>query len=273
MYVLKIGGNEIDQPAFLSGLCAAVSTLAGPGVIVHGGGKEIAATLAQYGLDFEVVDGVRATSEAAMAVVEQVLSGAINKRLVRQLNAVGVMALGLSGVDLGLLYTRPYRPGGRDLGRVGEIVHVHAEVLHVLVKQGWLPVVSPVSIDQNDKRPTNVNADHAALAIAAALEANELIFVSNVPGVLIDGAVVSHLTPADVETHIASGTIAGGMVPKVRSAVDALERVRAVRITNLAGLRAGTGTCITTAPSGGVPGVVPVRTPHLTHHTREGTSR
>ncbi len=245
MYVLKIGGNEIDQPEFLSGLCAAVGTLPGRGVIVHGGGKEITAALARYGLAFEVVDGVRATSEAAIAVVEQVMSGAVNKRLVRQLNAVGVAALGLSGVDLDLLQTRPYRPGGRDLGRVGEIVHIRTEVLHALMGQGWLPVVSPISVDQTDRQPTNVNADHAALAIAAALQADELIFVSNVPGVLIDDEVVSQLTPADVEMHIASGAIVGGMMPKVRSAVNALEHVRTVRITDLAGLRTGTGTRIT----------------------------
>jgi acetylglutamate kinase len=244
MFVLKIGGNEIDQPEFLGGLASAVRDMNGPGVIVHGGGKEIAQALARHGLDFEMVDGIRATSSAAMAVVEQVLSGAVNKRLVRQLNMVGVPALGLSGVDLSLLETQPLRSGGRDLGRVGEVVHVHAEVLQVLLDQGWFPVVSPVSVDQTDRQPTNVNADLAALAVAAALQAGELIFVSNVPGVLIDGDVVPQLTPTDVETHINSGTIAGGMVPKVRSAVEALERVRAVRITNLAGLQTNGGTRI-----------------------------
>ncbi|HEX6290643.1 MAG TPA: acetylglutamate kinase [Herpetosiphonaceae bacterium] len=244
MYVLKIGGNEIDQPEFLSGLCAAVRTLTGPGAIVHGGGKETGVALARHGLDFEFVDGMRATSDAAMAVVEQVLSGAINKRLVAQLNAAGVPAIGISGVDLHLLQTRPLRPGGRDLGRVGEIVAVRAEVLHALIGQGWLPVISPISVDQQDQRPTNVNADHAALAVAAALRADELIFVSNVPGVLIDGAVLPQLTSAQVEARIADGTIGGGMVPKVRSAVDALSGVPAVRITNLAGLQAGTGTQI-----------------------------
>ncbi|WP_029215160.1 acetylglutamate kinase [Kallotenue papyrolyticum] len=244
MYVLKIGGNEIDQPAFLEGLSAAVAALERPAVIVHGGGKEIAAALQRQGLDFEIVDGMRATSPAAMAVVEQVLSGAINKRLVARLNAAGVPALGLSGVDLHLLQTRPLRPGGRDLGRVGEIVAVRVEVLRELLALGWLPVISPVSVDQGDQQPTNVNADHAALAVAAALRADELIFISNVPGVLIDGAVAPQLTPAQIEAQIASGAIAGGMLPKVRAAVEALTQVRAVRITNLDGLRQGSGTRI-----------------------------
>jgi len=244
MYILKIGGNEIDQPDFLDGLCQTVGTLSGLGVIVHGGGKEIATALARHGLDFEFVEGMRATSTVAMPLVEQVLSGAVNKRLVRKLNAAGVPALGLSGVDLRLLQTRPHRPGGRDLGRVGEIVSVKAEVLQRIIEQGWLPVISPVSLDQDDWEPTNVNADHAALAIASALEADELIFVSNVPGVLIDGEVVGQLTPDEVEAHIAGGAITGGMVPKVRSAVGALQHVRAVRITDLAGLRTGGGTRI-----------------------------
>lgn len=244
MYVLKIGGNEIDQPAFLEGLSAAVAALEQPTVIVHGGGKEIAAALQRHGLDFAIVDGMRATSPAAMAVVEQVLSGAINKRLVARLNAAGIAALGLSGVDLHLLQTQPLRPGGRDLGRVGEIVAVRVEVLRQLLALGWLPVISPVSVDQHDLQPTNVNADHAALAVAAALRADELIFVSNVPGVLIDGTVAPQLTPAQIEAQIARGAITGGMLPKVRAAVGALTQVRAVRITNLDGLRQGRGTRI-----------------------------
>lgn len=244
MYVLKIGGNEIDQPEFLAGLSAAVREIGGSGVIVHGGGKEIAAALHRHGLAFEFVDGMRATSPAAMAVVEQVLSGAVNKRLVGRLNGAGIAALGVSGVDLHLLQTQPLRPDGRDLGRVGEIVRVRAEVLRTLIEQGWLPVVSPVSTDQHDQQPTNVNADHAALAIAAALEADQLIFVSNVPGVLIAGVLTPKLTAQEIEAHIAGGAISGGMVPKVRSAVDALRSVRAVRITNLAGLRTNTGTLI-----------------------------
>lgn len=244
MYVLKIGGHEIDQPEFLAAFAAAVGQIRAAGVIVHGGGKEIAAALDRHGLRFEIVDGMRATSEAAMAVVEQVLSGAVNKRLVARLNAAGVAALGISGVDLGLLQTQPLRPGGRDLGRVGEIVKIRSDVLRSLIDHGWLPVISPVSVDRDDGRPTNVNADHAALAIARALHADELIFVSNVPGVLIDGNVAPQLTPAAIEAHIASGAIAGGMAPKARAAVEALAGARAVRITNLDGLRAGTGTTI-----------------------------
>ncbi|MBA3943127.1 MAG: acetylglutamate kinase [Herpetosiphonaceae bacterium] len=244
MFVLKIGGNEIDQPAFLDSFSRALRTLNRPGVIVHGGGKEIAAALGQAKLQFEMVDGIRATDREAMVVVEQVLSGTINKRLTRLLNAAGLPAIGISGVDLDLLRTVPLRPQERDLGRVGEIVAVRVEVLHSLLAQNWLPVVSPVSVDQTDHAPTNVNADHAALAIAAALQADELIFISNVPGVLLKGAVVPQLTAGEIEHEIAQGTIVGGMIPKVRAAMGALASVRSVRITNIAGLQDG-GTRIT----------------------------
>ena len=237
--VIKIGGNELDQPAFLDGLCEAVAGMARNTVLVHGGGKEIAAALDRYGLHFEFVEGMRATGDAAMAVVEQVLSGAVNKRIVASLNAAGVPALGLSGVDLGLMETRPLRPGGRDLGRVGEIVRVRSEVFHALFAQEWLPVVSPISIDATDRRATNVNADSAALAIAQALDAGELVFVSNVPGVILDGAVAPELDVASVEQAIARGAITGGMVPKVRAATAALTAVHAVRITDLQGLQGG----------------------------------
>jgi acetylglutamate kinase len=168
-----------------------------------------------------------------------VLSGAVNKRIVARLNAAGVAALGLSGVDLGLMQTRPLRPGGRDLGRVGEVVRVRAEVLRRLLSSGWLPVLSPISIDIDDRQATNVNADSAALAVAQALDANELVFVSNVPGVILDGQVVHMMDVGAVEDAIGRGAITGGMVPKVRAAAGALEGVRAVRITDLAGLHHG----------------------------------
>lgn len=239
MRVIKIGGNEIDQPEFLDGLCAAVRVMARPLVIVHGGGKEIGEALQRYQIPSEFIAGVRVTSDAAMPVVEQVLSGAVNKRIVARLNDAGIAAIGLSGVDLALIETRPLHLDGRSLGRVGEITHVRSHVLRLLIGQGWLPVVSPVSIDATDHRAVNVNADSAALALAAALDAGELVFVSNVPGVMIDGAVVPEMDRTAIEREIASGAITGGMIAKVRAATEALHAVPAVRITNLAGLSAG----------------------------------
>lgn len=253
MTVVKVGGNELDDPAFLARLYAVVAAFSDPLILVHGGGKEISAALERYGLASRFVEGLRVTPPESMAVMEMVVCGSINKRLVAGMVAAGRRALGLSGVDLGLLRCTPHRPQGHDLGRVGAITSVDALALRALVGMGWLPVLAPVALGQDDGQPYNVNADHVAQAVAAALAAPaagappaELVFVSNVPGVMLEGRVVAQLTAAIIETAIADGAISGGMIPKVRSALAALEAgVAAVRITNLEGFAAG-GTRITT---------------------------
>jgi acetylglutamate kinase len=242
--VVKVGGNELDDPVFLRELCATLGALDQPLLLVHGGGKEISAALERYGQEVRFIDGVRVTSPESMAIMEMVVCGSINKRIVSQLNAVGRQALGLSGVDLGLLRCTPYRPDGVDFGRVGSISSVDVPALRSLLERNWLPVLAPVALGQDDNLAYNVNADHVALGVAAALAADrtatELVFVSNVPGVLRDGQVVPQLTAAAIEQQIQAGEIRGGMIPKVRSALTALERgVTTARITNLAGLAVG----------------------------------
>ncbi|HMQ31851.1 MAG TPA: acetylglutamate kinase [Chloroflexaceae bacterium] len=238
--VVKVGGNELDDPAFLAGLSAAVAAFPGPLVLVHGGGKEISAALDREGLPVQFVDGLRVTSPEAMAVMQRVVCGTINKRVVAGLVAAGARALGLSGIDLALLRCAPHRPGGADLGRVGVVTHVDAGAIRAMLGQGWLPVFAPVALGADDGLSYNVNADMVAQAIAAALGGAELLFVSNVPGVLLDGQVAPRLGAAAVEAAIASGAIAGGMVPKVRAALEALAAGAAsARITNLAGFAAG----------------------------------
>lgn len=254
LLVLKVGGNELDQPDFLAGLCAALATLTHPNnagaqqrvVLVHGGGKEISAALEQYGQPVEFIEGLRVTPPASMDIMEMVVCGRINKRLVARLLANGLPALGLSGVDLGLLRCVPHRPDGLDLGRVGMVTAVDTQRLQTMLHQHWLPVLAPVALGQADHLAYNVNADMVALAVAAALAqhpdtpAVELVFISNVPGVLQDNQLIDHLDAAAVEPAIQAGTISGGMIPKVRSALSALQQgVAAVRITNLAGLVSG----------------------------------
>jgi acetylglutamate kinase len=237
--VVKVSGHELDDGAFVARLGELLAQVARPTVLVHGGGKELSAAFERYGVVPRFVDGLRVTDPATMPVVEMVLSGAINKRLVAALLARGVRAIGLSGVDLGVLRARPYRPGGHDLGRVGEVTAVDGDALQVMLAQGWLPVLSPVSLG-DDGQPYNVNADMVAQAVAQALGADELVFVSNVKGVLRDGAVVGRLTAPQIEYAIAVGTISGGMVPKVRAALDALDAgVGRVRICDLAGMLHG----------------------------------
>lgn len=243
--VIKVGGNELDDRHFLQGLARAVAGLQGQTMLVHGGGKAIAEALDRYNISFDVVDGMRVTSDAAMEIVEMVLSGATNKRLVTALLRAGVQAIGLSGVDLELIQVHRLLHDGKDLGRVGEIELVRLEVLRFLLEQGWTPVISPVSFDPVEGVSMNVNADLAAQAVAATLTADELIFVTNVPGVLINDSPVAHLTPVQAERYIRAGFISGGMLPKVKAAVSALDEVKAVRITDLVGLRADTGTRFT----------------------------
>lgn len=244
--LLKVGGNEIDDDAFLAGFVAALAELSrrAPVIVVHGGGKEIGDLHRRLDVPFEFVDGLRVTTVDSLRLVEMVLSGLVNTRLVRWLVNGGVQALGLSGVDLGLVRVEPLRPNGVDIGFVGRVTGVQAEPLLRLLADGVTPVISPISLGL-DGHSYNVNADQVAAAVAVGAGASRLVFVSNVPGVLLDGAVAASLTVEEVEAQIAGGQISGGMIPKVRAAVEAVQAgVPAAVITDLTGLAAGGGTAI-----------------------------
>jgi acetylglutamate kinase len=242
MHVIKVGGNELDDAEFLQGLARAVSAVAGPVVIVHGGGRAIADLQARLGLSPLKVDGLRVTDAASLNVAQMVLSGQANKQIVAALLAAGMDAVGLSGVDRGLLRCRKKEHPTADLGFVGEIVQVRAEVIKQLLGEGVTPVISPISLGL-DGQIYNVNADTAAGAIAAALAATLLDFVSNVPGVLHEGQVIARLTAVESNQLIANGIIRDGMTPKVQAALAALEQgVSRTRIVNLAGLARSNGT-------------------------------
>lgn len=246
--VLKIGGNDIDSPAFLTALAEYVAGLETPVVIVHGGGKEIGQLQEKMGLQAQWVDGLRVTDTDTLAVVEMVLCGSVNKRLVRQLVAAGVDAEGLSGTDRGLIRAvKLVNPHG-DLGRVGEVTNVRGEVLLAMLAQGITPVLAPLALGE-DGEPFNVNADHAAAAVAKAIGATRIVFLTNVSAVLVDGIPQARIDAAQAEALIADGTINGGMIPKVRTALHAVEvGVPQAVITNLAGLAAGGGTIFTSQP-------------------------
>jgi acetylglutamate kinase len=244
-HVIKVGGNELDDTAFVDALVGVVGQLVEPPVLVHGGGKEIRSLQERLGLEPQYIDGLRVTDLESLAVVQMVLAGRVNKRLVAALNVRGVDAFGMSGVDRGAVKAEKLEHPAGDLGWVGRVVAVRSEVFHRLLSDGITPVLSPICWGA-DGSMFNVNADHVALAVASELAAETLVFLSNVPGVMNEDQLVESISPAQVETLIADGVVLGGMVPKIRSAVEAVARgVGAVRITNLEGLAEGTGTVVT----------------------------
>ncbi len=245
MLVLKIGGNEIDNREFVTKLGRAVAALPQPPVIVHGGGKEIRQLQERLGLAPQYIDGLRVTDAESLSLVQMVLAGRVNKRLVASLSAAGLDAFGMSGVDrAGIRAQKMHHPNG-DLGFVGEVTHVRAKVFTHLLDDGVTPVLSPICYGPGGSI-FNVNADHVAVALAVALRADELVFVSNVPGVLQTGQVLPQLTIIEAEALIADGTICNGMIPKINSALRGVSSgVPTVRITNLAGLQTGFGTRLT----------------------------
>lgn len=244
--VLKIGGNELDDPVFIQALTNALVALTAKRgaatVIVHGGGSEIAALQGVMGIEPRYVDGLRVTDEEVLAAATMVLCGAVNKRLVAALTLAGVDAAGLSGVDRGIVRVmRMQHPDG-DLGRVGVPVAVRADVLKGLLAEGVTPVLAPICLGPDG--PYNVNADQVAGAVASALGAT-LLLVTNVPGVLVDEERIDTLSKQEIHALIADGTINGGMLPKVRSALDALKGgAPAAKILDLNALTNGGGTTV-----------------------------
>ncbi|HKW41292.1 MAG TPA: acetylglutamate kinase [Gemmatimonadales bacterium] len=230
--VVKLGGREIDRPEWLAA-CARALVPLDPVVVVHGGGQAVSALSRRLGLPVEKRDGLRVTSPEVAAVVELVLGGPVNRQVVAALRDAGLDAIGLSGVDGGLLAARQTADG---LGHVGEIVEVRAGLLESLLLAGLTPVIAPMAPDAAAPTapPLNVNADDAAAAVAGALRSAELLLVSDVPGVLVDGVVRPVLEVGEIETLIELGAAADGMAAKLRAATAALcAGARAVRIGDL----------------------------------------
>lgn len=247
MLVIKVGGNEIDDPDFIIRLGQTLHALPEPPVLVHGGGKEIRDLQTRMGVTPQYIDGLRVTDAESLDLVQMVLVGRINKRLVASLSSAGIDAFGMSGVDRACVMVRKMEHPNGDLGFVGQVTRVRAEVFQRLLDDGVLPVLSPIC-GSPEGSIYNVNADHVAMAVATALAAEQLTFVSNVPGVLQDNQLLPQLTPPQIENLIDTEVITGGMIPKVRSALAAVDAgLAAVRITNLDGLKAGSGTVIVPA--------------------------
>jgi acetylglutamate kinase len=234
--VIKIGGR-VQADAWLPGALVRAQRAGAGIVVVHGGGDDISDLQRRLGHEPRFVGGRRATSPEELDIVRMVLSGRVNKRLVAVLFGAGARAVGVSGEDGGLL--RAHAAAGAPLGRVGERVEVDPSLVRDLLAHGWMPVVSPLArdADASDGAGLNVNGDDAAAALAAALEADELLFVADVPGVLINGIAIPRLGADDAASLISGGEATGGMAAKLQAGCSAMARgVRRVRIAGLAAL-------------------------------------
>jgi acetylglutamate kinase len=249
--VYKVGGPALEDPGLIVPLAEDLRRVPGPVVVVHGGGRSIERLLGTLGIESRFVDGRRVTSPAAMEVVEMVLSGAVNKGLAAGLSHAGVPAVGLSGRDAGLIGAR-VEPG---LGRVGTPERIDPAPLLALWDAGYVPVVAPVSSGPQGES-INVNADEVALALARALRARSLVYLSDVDGVRVDGAIAERLATGEAERRIADGTITGGMALKVRVALAAsaagISEVVVAGRARLEGRFAGTAIQTADASASGV---------------------
>ncbi|MFP4321402.1 MAG: acetylglutamate kinase [Anaerolineales bacterium] len=241
MQVIKISGKQLDEVQFLDTLAQVLSELPEQTIIVHGGGREIGQLQYLYDVQPTFVDGLRVTDEMSLEIVKMVLCGAVNPRIVELLGLLGIEAQGLSGLDRGLMRAKKLEHPEADLGYVGEVVSVRTDILHALLADNVLPVIAPICL--GDAGTLNVNADHVAGAVGRAMNADRVVFISNVPGVLHKNRTVPRLTVEMVEDYIEQGIIAYGMVPKVRTACDLLRAgVKEILITSMEGLRANVGT-------------------------------
>jgi acetylglutamate kinase len=223
--VVKFGGNAMVDDALAHSFAADIVLLRAIGlkvVVVHGGGPQIGDLLARLGKESEFRDGLRVTDAETLDVARMVLTGRVNADIVSAINQRDQVAVGLSGEDAGLIVAKQ-----RDaaLGYVGDVVDVNRKILDTLIGADFIPVISTIGAD-GDGQAYNINADSAAIAIAASLDAEKLIYLTDVPGVLTDVAdpasLVSKLSVGRARLLIADGVIAGGMIPKVEACLDAI---------------------------------------------------
>jgi len=226
--VVKYGGSAMVDEELKRHVIQDVTLLKLVGfqpIIVHGGGKEISRWVGKVGMEPIFVNGLRKTDEATMEIAEMVLNK-VNKSLVKLVEEIGVSAVGISGKDGGLLKVKRKYAKGEDIGFVGEITEVNPKILHDLLEKDFLPIICPVGMDA-DYNSYNINADDAACAIAKAIRAEKLAFLTDIEGVYKDPerkeTLISELSAAEARELIGEGLIGGGMLPKLSNCIDAIE--------------------------------------------------
>jgi acetylglutamate kinase len=222
---IKIGGSTVDAVGLLLELGQSIGKILDDAfpIVIHGGGKDITRMLGLLNKEFSFIEGMRVTDAEMVSIVQMVLSGDVNKRIVNALLKEGITAIGMSGVDANMFEASKMLMRGHDIGFVGKIEKVSTAAIELCRHRKFVPVVSPISRDA-DGNIYNVNADLAASELAMALKADDLIFISDVPGVMVDDVVVKEIATSEIEGLIARGHVTGGMIPKLRSAADAVHR-------------------------------------------------
>ena len=226
--VVKYGGSAMIDEELKKHVIQDVTLLKLVGfnpIIVHGGGKEISRWVGKVGMEPRFVNGLRVTDADTMEIAEMVLNK-VNKSLVQMVQELGVKAVGISGKDGGLLTVEKKYSNGEDIGFVGEITEVNPKILHDLLEKDFLPIICPVGLDK-DFNTYNINADDAACAIAKAVDAEKLAFLTDIEGVYKDfedkDSLISELTIKEAHELIEEGFIGGGMLPKLNNCIDAID--------------------------------------------------
>ena len=226
--VVKYGGSAMVDEELKQHVIQDVTLLKLVGfkpIIVHGGGKEISRWVEKAGMKPEFVNGLRKTDEATMEIAEMVLNK-VNKSLVKLVQELGVNAVGISGKDGGMLKVEKKYSNGQDIGYVGEITQVNPQILYDLLEKDFLPIVCPIGMDENYDS-YNINADDAACAIARAVNAEKLAFLTDVEGVYRDfedkSSLISEMTVKEAQDFVNSGSLGGGMLPKLQNCIQAIE--------------------------------------------------
>ena len=226
--VVKYGGSAMVDENLKKRVIEDVTLLKLVGfkpIIVHGGGKEISRWVSKVGMEPKFINGLRVTDEPTMELAEMVL-GKVNKELVQMVESLGVRAIGLSGKDGGLLNVTKKYSNGEDIGYVGEIQKVNADILWDLLDKDFLPIVCPIGLDDSF-HTYNINADDAACAIARAMNAEKLAFLTDIEGVYKDpsdpSTLISELQISEAKEFIEKGYIGGGMLPKLNNCIEAIE--------------------------------------------------
>ena len=226
--VVKYGGSAMVDEELKARVIQDVTLLKLVGfkpIIVHGGGKEISRWVGKVGMKPEFKNGLRVTDEATMELAEMVL-GKVNKSLVQLVESLGVRAIGISGKDGRRLSVKKKYANGEDIGFVGDVTNVNADILYDLLEKDFLPIICPVGLD-DDNNTYNINADDAACAIAKAMKAEKLAFLTDIEGVYKDpqdpSTLISELTVSEAHKLVGDGYIGGGMLPKINNCIEAIE--------------------------------------------------